>query len=100
MKVFFDTNVYVAEALLGETAEALVQATQRANWRIVTNTHVLDEVRRVLTEYFGFPVRFAALTRHRIGRRASVFRESERGGELASLLPSELAAAWPMVFTL
>ena len=72
MKVFFDTNVYVAEALLGETAEALVQATQRANWRIVTNTHVLDEMRRVLTEYFGFPVRFASLTRHRIGRRADV----------------------------
>ena len=61
MKVFFDTNVYVAEALLGETAEELVQATQNANWRIVVNTHVLDEVRRVLAEYFDFPVRFAVL---------------------------------------
>ena len=27
MKVFFDTNVYVAEALLGETAERLIEAT-------------------------------------------------------------------------
>ena len=72
MKVFFDTNVYVAEALLGETAEAFVHATQRANWRIVTNTHVLDEMRRVLAEYFGYPVRFASLTRHRIGRRADI----------------------------
>ncbi len=30
MKVFFDTNVYVAEALLGEGAEAMVAATVRA----------------------------------------------------------------------
>ena len=27
MKVFFDTNVYIAEALLGEAAEALLSAT-------------------------------------------------------------------------
>ena len=70
MKVFFDTNVYVAEALLGETAEALIEATQRANWRIVTNTYVLAEVHRVLIESLGFPVRFAVLTRQRVGRRA------------------------------
>ena len=50
MKVFLDTNVYVAEALLGKTAEALVEATQRAGWRIVSNAHVLEEVRRVLVE--------------------------------------------------
>lgn len=33
MKVFFDTNVYIAEALLGETAEALLAATESAGWR-------------------------------------------------------------------
>jgi hypothetical protein len=27
MKVFFDTNVYVAEALLGQAAEELLEAT-------------------------------------------------------------------------
>lgn len=70
MKVFFDTNVYVAEALLGKTAEALVQATQRANWRIITNAHVLDEVCRVLAESLGLSVRFANLTRQRVSRRA------------------------------
>ena len=29
MKVYFDTNVYVAEALLGEVAEQIVQAMKR-----------------------------------------------------------------------
>ena len=76
MKVFFDTNVYVAEALLGETAEALVKATQRADWRIVKNTCVLDEAHRVLTEQLGFSARFATLTRLRIGRRANTVEPS------------------------
>ena len=53
MKVFLDTNVYVAEALLGKTAEALVEATRRSDWRIVANAQVLDEVRRMLVEYLG-----------------------------------------------
>jgi hypothetical protein len=34
MRVFFDTNVYAAEALLGETAELLIERTLRASWRI------------------------------------------------------------------
>ena len=34
MKVFFDTNVYVAEALLGQVAEQLIEATEQASWRI------------------------------------------------------------------
>lgn len=29
MKIFFDTNVYVAEALLGAAAEAMLSATQK-----------------------------------------------------------------------
>ena len=72
MKVFLDTNVYVAEALLGETAEALVEATRRAGWRIVANAHVLDEVRRVLVEYLGFAPRLATLTHQRILRRSTL----------------------------
>ena len=34
MKVFFDTNVYVAEALLGEGSTRLIEATLSAGWRI------------------------------------------------------------------
>jgi predicted nucleic acid-binding protein len=44
MKVFFDTNVYVAEALLGQTAEQIIEATERASWRICTGLYLLDEL--------------------------------------------------------
>lgn len=37
MKVFFDTNVYVAEALLGEAAERMLEATTRVSWRIFSS---------------------------------------------------------------
>jgi putative PIN family toxin of toxin-antitoxin system len=69
MKVFFDTNVYVAEALLGEAAEEMVAATERAEWRIVASTYLLDEFERVLTESLGFSRRLAVLSRQRIVRR-------------------------------
>jgi putative PIN family toxin of toxin-antitoxin system len=71
MKVFFDTNVYVAEALLGGAAEQLVAATIAARWRVVCSEYVLDETRRVLTDKLGFSQRFAQLTRMRIRRRSS-----------------------------
>ncbi len=47
MKVFFDTNVYVAEALLGQMAEQLIEATERASWRTYASLYMLDEVERV-----------------------------------------------------
>lgn len=65
MKVFFDTNVYVAEALLGEAAEAMLSATQHASWRIYTSETILDEIERVLVDYLGFSERLARLTRGR-----------------------------------
>ena len=46
MKIFFDTNVYVAEALLGEVAEEMLAATERASWRIYVSTYVVDELER------------------------------------------------------
>lgn len=70
MKVFFDTNVYVAEALLGETAEEMVAATERAGWRIFVSMYLLDELERVLTERLGFSRRLAVLSRQRTVRRA------------------------------
>ena len=70
MKVFFDTNVYVAEALLGKAAEEMVAATERAEWRIFASTYLLDELERVLTESLGFSRRLAVLSRQRIMRRA------------------------------
>jgi len=72
MKIFVDTNVYVAEALLGEAAEDMVAATERASWRIYASAYLLDELQRVLTEELGFSPRLAALSRRRIVRRAQM----------------------------
>jgi hypothetical protein len=72
MRVFFDTNVYVAEALLGGAAELMVGATIQARWRILSSGYVLDETQRVLTEKFGFSQRYGHLTRKRIQRRATL----------------------------
>jgi putative PIN family toxin of toxin-antitoxin system len=72
MKVFFDTNVYVAEALLGEMAERILQATERASWRIYSSGFLLDELQRVLVEKLGFSRRLAFLSRGRIVRRAKL----------------------------
>jgi len=75
MKVFFDTNVYVAEALLGRSAEAMLKSTVDASWRIFISARVLDEVERVLGQYLGCSNRFARLTRQRCRRRAIRVRE-------------------------
>jgi len=72
MKVFFDTNVYVAEALLGEGAEEMLAATESADWRVFVSTYQLDELERVLTEYLGFSRRLAVLSRQRAVRRAEL----------------------------
>ena len=72
MKIFFDTNVYVAEALLGEVAEEMVAATQQASWRIYASTYLLDELERVMTEQLGFSRHFALLSRTRLIRRANL----------------------------
>src|SRR5438093_430216 len=76
MKVFFDTNVYVAEALLGEAAERLVTATLRASWRVFVSGHVLDEARRVMTQELGFSRRLATLTLRHILRTAAPIEPS------------------------
>ena len=70
MKVFFDTNVYAAEALLGETAEQLIDKTLQAGWRIQASVYVLEELERVLTEKLGFSRRLAVLSCQRIKRRS------------------------------
>ncbi|HLW65244.1 MAG TPA: PIN domain-containing protein [Gemmataceae bacterium] len=72
MKVFFDTNVYVAEALLGAAAEEMLAATVQASWRIYASSYQLDELERVLTKQLGFPRRLAQLSRGRIIRRTSM----------------------------
>jgi putative PIN family toxin of toxin-antitoxin system len=72
MKVFFDTCVYAAEALLGAGAEQMLEATERASWRISVSDYLLDELERVLTEKLGFPPRLARLSRQRVAQRAAL----------------------------
>jgi predicted nucleic acid-binding protein len=72
MKIFFDTNVYVAETLLGEAAAEMLAVTEKASWRICASVYVLDELERVITEELGFSRRLASLSRRRIIRRASM----------------------------
>jgi putative PIN family toxin of toxin-antitoxin system len=72
MKVFFDTNVYVAEALLGETAEQLLGATSKAGWQLYTSSYLLAELERVMVERLDCSRRFAVLTRNRVRRRATL----------------------------
>src|SRR4051812_48247159 len=43
MKIFFDTNVYIAEALLGRAAGRMVAATRAAHWRVYGDPHPLEE---------------------------------------------------------
>ncbi len=72
MKIFFDTNVYVAEALSGDAAQRMLAATVKAAWRISISSYVLDEIEQVMSVQLGFSRRFAFLTRQRAKRRANL----------------------------
>jgi putative PIN family toxin of toxin-antitoxin system len=76
MKIFFDTNVYVAEALLGEAAEDMIAATHQASWRIYASAYLLDELEQVMIEQLGFSRRLAMLSRVRVIRRAAIVIEA------------------------
>lgn len=72
MKVFFDTNVYVAETLLGEGATEIMRAMARGRWRIFVNAYVVDETGHVLIDYMGLSTRFVRMTQQRILRRSTL----------------------------
>lgn len=72
MKVVFDTNVYVAEALSGDTATRLFASTDRASWRIYVSRYIVDEMTSVMTDDLGLSRRSAALAAIRALRRASM----------------------------
>jgi putative PIN family toxin of toxin-antitoxin system len=66
MKIFFDTNVHVADALLGQGASRILRATRRARWRMFSSRYVIEELQRVLVEDLEFPPRLARLAQHRV----------------------------------
>lgn len=78
MKVFFDTNVYVAEALLGGVANELVELTIRLRWRIASSEYVVEEIERVLVTKLGFSPRLAKSTCDRVRRHSVLFTSRGR----------------------
>ena len=50
----------------------MIEATERASWRIYASGYLLDELERVLTEKLDFSRRLAVLSRTRIVRRAKL----------------------------
>ncbi len=70
MKILFDTNVYVSEAIGGKAANAVIEATDGAGWRIYISDYLLDELERVISEKLGLSRRLAVLARQRAFRRA------------------------------
>lgn len=105
MKVFFDTNVYVAEALLGDAAARMLQATSEASWRILSSSHVLAEIERVMMERLGSTRRFAILTRRRVRRRATLVEPASSRHEVPAdagdspILQAALAAGADFLVT-
>ncbi len=76
MKVFFDTNVYIAESLLGAAAQQMIEATRRARWRMYATDYLVDEVGHVLCDDLGFSPRLARLAQRRILRRCTLIEPS------------------------
>ncbi len=72
MKILFDTNVYVAEALLSERAGRMIEATLAARWRVYASPYLVEELGRVLAEKLGFSRRLAVLSQRRVVRRATL----------------------------
>src|SRR3954464_9310703 len=75
MKIFFDTNVYVAEALGGPGAAIMIKATAAARWRIYFSDYVLDELMKVLVDDIELSPVLAALARKKISKRSVRVRE-------------------------
>jgi uncharacterized protein len=70
MKIVFDTNVYVAEALGGDTATRILVSTRQASWRIYISRYIIDELNAVMIEDLALPRRSAALATVRALRRS------------------------------
>lgn len=72
MKIVFDTNVYVAESLGGETAKRIIASTLRASWRIYISQYIIDELIGVMAEDLELPRRAAILAGIQALRRSQL----------------------------
>ena len=76
MKVFFDTNIYIAEAVAHGLAEQLIEVTRAANWKICVSRYVADELERVMTNQLCAPRWLARAARRQCLKRGSLAREA------------------------
>lgn len=84
MKVFFDTNFYVAEALLGKAAQEMIKAVLAARWRVYTSRYLLEELGRVLVDELGFSRRQALRA-----QRGIKYRSSFWDGTASAIVPGD-----------
>jgi putative PIN family toxin of toxin-antitoxin system len=65
VKVVFDTNVYISDALFDASAEVAVKAAQSGVFSLYISEFILNEIRVVLVSHFKTTRRFASLTAKR-----------------------------------
>ena len=62
MKVLFDTNVHVSDAICGGSATRAITATLKARWKVFVCQTILTEVERVIRTKFNRSQSFANAT--------------------------------------
>lgn len=62
MKVLFDTNVHVSDAIYGRGATRAISATLKARWKIFSCPTILTELDRVIRTKFNRSQSFANAT--------------------------------------
>jgi len=78
LKVVFDTNVYVSEALFNALAEAVLKAGRSGAFSIYISDFILAEIHRVLINRFHTTRRFASLAVRRAVRFSRLVPTSQR----------------------
>jgi putative PIN family toxin of toxin-antitoxin system len=77
LKVVFDTNIYVSEALFDAIAEVVVGAGRDGNFYVYVSEYILSETDKVLLR-LGATRRFAAMAVQRIRPFAHIVHTADR----------------------
>ena len=81
MKVVFDTNVYISEALFNALAEVVLKAGREHAFSVYISDFILGEIQHVLVNQFHTTRRFALLTVRRARRFARLVATRQRSYE-------------------
>lgn len=75
MKVLFDSNIHISDAIFGGAAARAVDATLKARWKVFVCQTILNEVGRVIREKFNRSHGFANSMVRMIGDIAEIVDE-------------------------